>query len=109
MVTAPAANEIGRGRHADAINDQTFDVTGLEANVIGELALTSGVVLHELTPVASTLEQAYMELTANSVEYHTVDVATGQHTHPATGAQPVVTEPAPQAVPATENFEGTQP
>ncbi|ACZ31687.1 ABC transporter related protein [Xylanimonas cellulosilytica DSM 15894] len=52
-----------------------LEVTGLGAPEIGELALTTGVVLHELTPVASTLEQAYMELTADSVEYRTEDVS----------------------------------
>ena len=51
-------------------------VTGLESSAIGEIALTNGVVLHELTPVASTLEEAYMELTADAVEYHAVDLHT---------------------------------
>ncbi|MDR2722359.1 MAG: ABC transporter ATP-binding protein [Cellulomonadaceae bacterium] len=60
--------------------DDSFEVTGLEAAAIGELALTHGVALHELTPVKSTLEQAYMELTKDSVEYHTVDLESGEHT-----------------------------
>ena len=105
MVSAPTANEKGRGRHADAVDNQTFDVTGLEAGAVGELALTTGVVLHELTPVASTLEQAYMELTADSIEYHTIDMVTGQQTHTRTGAIPQVPTPAPQ-VPTVEPNEG---
>ncbi len=52
-----------------------LEVAGLDAPAIGELALTAEVALHELTPVASTLEQAYMELTADSVEYRTEDVS----------------------------------
>lgn len=44
-------------------------VNGLSAPVIGETAARHGIVLHELTPVSSTLEQAYMELTADEVEY----------------------------------------
>ena len=106
MVAAPADGDEGRGRHADAVADQTFDVTGLEANAIGELALTSGVVLHELTPVASTLEQAYMELTADSVEYQTVDVATGHYSNPNTGTQPAVSAPPQGQAGTANNFEG---
>lgn len=48
-----------------------LEVSGLDAAVIGELALTHGLALHELTPVRSTLEDAYMELTADAVEYRT--------------------------------------
>jgi ABC-2 type transport system ATP-binding protein len=62
------------GDHAPAAAG-LLEVTGLDAPAIGELALTAGVVLHELTPVASTLEQAYMELTKDSVEYRTEDVS----------------------------------
>jgi ABC-2 type transport system ATP-binding protein len=43
-------------------------VSGLEAAKIGELAASSSVVLHELTPLAS-LEEAFMELTSDSVEF----------------------------------------
>ncbi len=57
-----------------AASDAVATVTGLDSPAIGEIALTNGVVLHELTPVASTLEEAYMELTADSVEYHAVDM-----------------------------------
>jgi len=46
-------------------------VSGLDAARIGELAASQRIVLHELTPMQSTLEEAYMELTADSVEYHT--------------------------------------
>ncbi|MEV7602373.1 ATP-binding cassette domain-containing protein [Kitasatospora sp. NPDC089797] len=44
-------------------------VTGLPAARIGELARRHGVVLHELTPRTSSLEAAFMSLTADSVEY----------------------------------------
>jgi ABC-2 type transport system ATP-binding protein len=37
---------------------------------IGELAAANGVVLHELSPLAASLEDAYMSLTADAVEYH---------------------------------------
>jgi ABC-2 type transport system ATP-binding protein len=44
-------------------------VTGLAAPRIGELAASASLVLHELTPRLPSLEEAFMELTAGSVEY----------------------------------------
>jgi ABC-2 type transport system ATP-binding protein len=44
-------------------------VTGLPAPRIGELAASASVVLHELAPQLASLEEAFMELTADSVEY----------------------------------------
>jgi len=45
-------------------------VRGLPAARIGDLALASGIALHHLAPARASLEQAFMELTADSVEYH---------------------------------------
>jgi ABC-2 type transport system ATP-binding protein len=44
-------------------------VTGMDAARVGELAAADRVVLHELTPRLASLEEAYMELTADSSEY----------------------------------------
>ncbi len=49
--------------------DGALGVTGLEAPRIGELAASAGIVLHELTPRLASLEEAFMELTASSVEF----------------------------------------
>jgi ABC-2 type transport system ATP-binding protein len=46
-----------------------LDVTGLDAPRIGDLALAAGIALHELTPQRGSLEEAFMELTRESVEY----------------------------------------
>ncbi len=48
--------------------DGSMTVTGMNAADIGELAASLNVALHELTPVAS-LEDAFMELTDEAVEY----------------------------------------
>jgi ABC-2 type transport system ATP-binding protein len=45
-------------------------VTGLPAPRIGELAASAGIVLHELVPSAGSLEDAYLSLTQDEVEYH---------------------------------------
>jgi ABC-2 type transport system ATP-binding protein len=46
-----------------------LSVSGLEAPRIGEIAAANRIVLHELTPQLASLEEAYMELTADSSEY----------------------------------------
>jgi len=71
-----------------------LSVTGTDAASIGEAAAANGIVLHELTPVTSTLEQAYMELTAESVEYH------------ATGGPDGAALPDGAATPAPTSTEG---
>jgi ABC-2 type transport system ATP-binding protein len=42
--------------------------------VIGEAAAAAGIVLHELAPRAGTLEDSYLSLTADAVEYHSSPV-----------------------------------
>jgi len=54
---------------------EALTVTGLTAVQIGEAAARAGVVLHELTPGNASLEQAYMELTKDDVEYQTTTAA----------------------------------
>ena len=49
---------------------QLLEVTGLAAPRIGELAAQERVVLHELTSVVGSLEDAYLALTQDEVEYH---------------------------------------
>jgi ABC-2 type transport system ATP-binding protein len=52
-----------------ARQDDELRVQGLDAAAIGELVGTNGLHLHELTLVRSSLEDAFMTLTADSVEY----------------------------------------
>jgi len=47
-----------------------LEVEGLESDEIGELAAAHGVVLHELSVQEASLEEAFMELTRDAVEYH---------------------------------------
>ncbi|OEV06680.1 ABC transporter, partial [Streptomyces nanshensis] len=48
---------------------EALAVTGLTAARIGELALQQGVLLNELTTRTSSLEEAFMQLTAGSAEH----------------------------------------
>ena len=43
---------------------------GLPVDRIGDLAFENGIRLHELAPAQASLEEAFMELTADSVEFH---------------------------------------
>ncbi|MFJ4091784.1 ABC transporter ATP-binding protein [Kitasatospora sp. NPDC089913] len=44
-------------------------VSGLSAERIGDLAAAHGIAVHELTPTRTTLEEAYLSLTGQAVEY----------------------------------------
>jgi ABC-2 type transport system ATP-binding protein len=56
-----------------------LEVDGDKAEHVGELAAQHGITLHELSPQQASLEEAFMRLTAESVEYHA---------HSGTGAEP---------------------
>jgi ABC-2 type transport system ATP-binding protein len=47
------------------------EINGLSAAQIGEAAAQFGIVLHELSPINASLEEAYLELTQDEVEYRT--------------------------------------
>ncbi|MES1246601.1 MAG: ATP-binding cassette domain-containing protein [Actinomycetota bacterium] len=46
-----------------------LEVEGIDAAAIGDLALQKHIAIHELTPVQASLEEAFMELTQEDVEY----------------------------------------
>jgi ABC-2 type transport system ATP-binding protein len=51
-----------------------LELHGIESPAVGEAAAREGLVLHELTPVRGSLEEAYMSLTSEAVEYHSSTV-----------------------------------
>ncbi|MBW5426278.1 ATP-binding cassette domain-containing protein, partial [Streptomyces sp. BG9H] len=52
-----------------------LDVRGADAQHIGRTAAAHNIPLHELTPHTASLEQAFMDLTRDSVEYATTTTA----------------------------------
>jgi ABC-2 type transport system ATP-binding protein len=46
-----------------------LEVSGLTADQVGEAAAAAGLVIHELTPQQASLEEAFMELTRDEVEF----------------------------------------
>ncbi len=49
--------------------DGALVVTGVDAAGIGDIAAEHAIRVHELTPRRASLEEAFMELTRESVEY----------------------------------------
>ncbi|NED91332.1 ABC transporter ATP-binding protein, partial [Streptomyces sp. SID11233] len=69
--------------------DGTLEADHADPARLGELAHRHGLVLHELSPQSASLEDAFMQLTAQTVEYHA-------HT----GAGPAVVPPGTEPPPA---------
>jgi ABC-2 type transport system ATP-binding protein len=65
LLTAAGASVEPEGRRGP----ERLAVTGLPADRIGALAFEHRIMLHELTTRSASLEEAFMELTADSVEY----------------------------------------
>ena len=59
-----------KGGEATAGSDGTLLVRGLTTDAIGDIAFEQGIRVHELSVLRASLEEAFMELTADSVEYH---------------------------------------
>jgi ABC-2 type transport system ATP-binding protein len=47
-----------------------LNVSGLTAAQIGDIAAANGIAIHELTPQRASLEEAFMEMTNSSIEFH---------------------------------------
>ncbi len=66
-----------------------LEVTGLSAPQIGDAARDRGLAVHELTPRQASLEDAFMQMTHDSVEYHATTpgaAATDTAAHTATAS-----------------------
>ncbi|WP_433174898.1 ABC transporter ATP-binding protein [Actinoallomurus sp. CA-150999] len=75
LVRSPEVERLGRrlttaGAAVRPEDGSALAVTGLDAARIGALAAVDGIELHELTPRQASLEQAFMALTQDSVDYH---------------------------------------
>jgi ABC-2 type transport system ATP-binding protein len=64
-----AAALVREGAEVAAEGAELLTVTGPDAARIGDLAHREGIVLHQLATRAASLEEAFMELTADSVDY----------------------------------------
>ncbi|PSL05862.1 ABC-2 type transport system ATP-binding protein [Haloactinopolyspora alba] len=74
-VRSPQAGELaermtGQGWRVERADDGAMAVYGATAEAIGDIAGAHGLYLHELGGVQASLEDAFMRLTEDSVEYH---------------------------------------
>jgi len=55
-----------------------LEIEGVTAEQVGEIAAANAIVLHELTPIQASLEEAFMEMTRDEVEFKTAG-ASSEH------------------------------
>ncbi|MFF1829879.1 ABC transporter ATP-binding protein [Paenarthrobacter sp. NPDC058040] len=60
----------GPGVSVEVHERELLEVSGLDPRGIARTALDNQVMVYELTPLQASLEEAYMELTKDEVEYH---------------------------------------
>ncbi|MFS0732875.1 ABC transporter ATP-binding protein [Microbacterium sp. 1P10UB] len=58
-----------------AVEPGAASITGATAAAVGDLAASLGIPLHELSPRSGSLEDAYLALTGDAVEYKTKEIA----------------------------------
>ncbi|MCZ2857458.1 ABC transporter ATP-binding protein [Blastococcus sp. VKM Ac-2987] len=72
-----------------SVEPDLMEVTGGTAPAIGAAAASAGIVLHELTPLRGSLEDAYMQLTADQVEYSSTPLPASEGSDPAGATAPL--------------------
>ena len=81
-VRSPQASnlqELVRGEKVSVTSSEpgVLELSGLTAEQIGDVAAAHGIVLHELSPQQASLEDAFMELTREDVEFKTREIGIG--------------------------------
>jgi ABC-2 type transport system ATP-binding protein len=83
-----AALLAGTGRRIDMLRPDTLQVSGMESEAVGLAAAQAAIALIELVPQQATLEEAFMEITRDAVEFHGAALGTGIGGAPTGGASP---------------------
>jgi ABC-2 type transport system ATP-binding protein len=66
---------LGDGIAVNASEPGVIEIEGTTSEHVGAIAAKNSIVLHELTPLQASLEEAFMELTKDDVEYRSVVAA----------------------------------
>ena len=79
LVTPEAADFVAAltrsGAAVTVVENGVLNVEGMTSAQIGDLASRTRLTVHELTPVTASLEDAFMELTQDAVEYRSTEMA----------------------------------
>jgi len=75
LVRTPYASQLAEVLSSDGVTinhpeGDVLEVTGLSAAQIGQIALEARVVLHGLAPQEASLEEAFMTMTRDAVDFH---------------------------------------
>jgi ABC-2 type transport system ATP-binding protein len=65
---------VAPGVTVEALDPGSFEVRGLTAAQIGNVAAANGIALHELTPQQASLEEAFMDLTREEIEFKAAEL-----------------------------------
>ena len=76
----------GGGARADKLEDGALQVYGLTPEQIGEIAAAQRLTLHELTALQVSLEDAFMSITKESVEFQHSETSPTDVATPASAA-----------------------
>lgn len=82
------------GVQVECNENETLEISGLDSRQIATIAMDNRVLVYELTTMTSSLEEAYFDLTKDSVEYHSQELTDNS---PGNGSGSA-TEPVPAAV-----------
>jgi ABC-2 type transport system ATP-binding protein len=80
LVRSPQAGQLasvvaGPGVRITSAQTGVLEIEGTDTDTVGRLAAEHGVVLYELTALSASLEEAFMELTKDDVEYQAIATA----------------------------------
>jgi ABC-2 type transport system ATP-binding protein len=80
LVRSPQLAELvaaakGAGAQVRPGTEDSMEISGLDSRAIGDLAAANHITLHELATQRASLEDAFMELTHDSVDYRSTEVA----------------------------------
>jgi ABC-2 type transport system ATP-binding protein len=82
----------GDGRRIEVLRPDTLQVSGMESEAVGLIAAQAAIALIELVAQQATLEEAFMEITRDAVEFHGAPV--GAAATSASSPAPAATEAA---------------
>jgi len=110
LVRSPRAAELAglmtaRGATVNREDDGALAVTGLDAPAIGDLAASRGIAVHALIPRTASLEDAYLDLTGESVDFRAASPNTPEGPSPEP-ASPSPEPASPSPEPASPSPEG---
>jgi ABC-2 type transport system ATP-binding protein len=108
LVRTPETGRLGQvlaARGVTVINDGTdlLRVSGTTAEQIGAAAWRAHLPVYELTPTHASLEEAFMQVTKDSIEYHPAASTPPRYGRPSPAASKTSSPVSPPACPTARS------